>query len=58
MPDYSVYMTGDDGRAFKAINLICADDAAAIESTKQLLDGYELELWQLDRKIERFPRKP
>jgi hypothetical protein len=58
MPDYRVYMIGEDGHFFKAINLICADDAAAIESAKQLMDGYDLELWQLDRKVARFPQKP
>jgi hypothetical protein len=56
--DNRVYMIGEDGHFFKAINLICADDAAAIESAKQLMDGYDLELWQLDRKVARFPQKP
>ena len=30
----------------------------AIESAKQLIDGYDLELWQRDRRISRFDSKP
>src|SRR6202049_2972221 len=31
--------------------LSCADDSAAIESAKQLIDGHDLELWQRNRRI-------
>lgn len=33
MPDYRVYMIGEDGHFFKAINLHCENDAVAIRSS-------------------------
>ena len=27
------------------------NDAAAVEAAKQLIDGHDIELWQLDRKV-------
>jgi hypothetical protein len=32
----------------------CADDTAAIERTRGMVDGYAVELWQGARKIVRF----
>jgi hypothetical protein len=39
------------------VPLDCADDAEAMERAKQLLDGHDIELWQLDRKVARLDRK-
>jgi hypothetical protein len=36
----------------------CADDDAAKERAKQLVDGHDVELWQLDRKISVFLSEP
>jgi hypothetical protein len=55
---YRVYVIGIDGRFIRSIDLSCADDSAAIESAKQLIDGHDLELWQRDRRIARFEGKP
>jgi len=41
----------------KSLVLDCADDRAAVESAKQLVDDHDIELWQRDRLIARFPRK-
>ena len=57
MQYYRVYVIGRDGHFIKSIDLNCADDGAAIESAKQLIDGYDLELWQRDRMIARFDRR-
>jgi hypothetical protein len=46
MSYYRVYIVGQDGHFIDAINLNCADDGAAIESAKQLVDGRDIELWQ------------
>jgi hypothetical protein len=43
---YRVYVIGQDGRFIKSIDLSCEDDDAAIEATKPLIDGHDLELWQ------------
>jgi hypothetical protein len=54
MPEYRAYMVGHDGHFVDAAHLICADDAEAIEKAKQLVDGHDVELWRLDRKIATF----
>lgn len=53
MQHYRVYVLGEDDHFINAIDLSCADDIAAIESAKQLIDGHDLELWQRDRRIAR-----
>jgi hypothetical protein len=58
MTDYRVYVIGNDGHFVSVIQLDCADDNAAIESAKQFVNGRDLELWQRDRLIAKFDRKP
>jgi hypothetical protein len=58
MPDYRVYLIGSDGHFFNSVPLECADDVEATEQAKQLVDGHDLELWQRDRKVATFARKP
>jgi hypothetical protein len=58
MADYRVYLIGADGHIFKAVGLVCADDAEAIKEAKRLSIDHEFELWQLDRKVARLNRKP
>jgi hypothetical protein len=47
---------GPDGHVQKRADLRCADEAEAIRLAKKLVDGRDVELWQLDRKIETFKR--
>jgi hypothetical protein len=54
MAEYRAYIIGTDGHFFRAVELVCADDATAKEYAKQLVDGHDVELWQGDRKIEAF----
>jgi hypothetical protein len=58
MADYRAYLVDSDGHFYEAVALVCADDAEAIQKAKQLVDHREVELWQLDRKIATFKRKP
>jgi hypothetical protein len=58
MQHYRAYIVGSDGHFIRSIDLSCADDNAAIESAKQLVEGYDVELWQGDRKIAKFDVKP
>jgi hypothetical protein len=59
MPDYRAYIIGLDGRIQKVVELDdCGDDDAAIERAQQLVDGHDVELWQNERKIALFDRKP
>jgi hypothetical protein len=58
MPEYRAYFIGSDGHFYDAVHLVCRDDADAIEKAKTLVDGHDVELWQLDRKIAKFDAKP
>ena len=54
MQDYRAYFVGPDGHVQNRVDLRCADDAEAIRLAKQLFDGRDMELWQLDRQIRTF----
>jgi hypothetical protein len=54
MQEYRAYFVGPDGHVQNRTDLRCADDAEAIRLAKQLFDGRDVELWQLDRKIGTF----
>ncbi len=58
MPDYRVYILDSDGRFADTVPLECADDNEAMKRTEQLVDGHDVELWQRDRKIAKYVRKP
>ena len=58
MAHYRAYVIAQDGHFIKSVILDCVDDNAAIESAKQLVDGHDIELWQLDRQIAKFEHKP
>jgi hypothetical protein len=57
MPDYRAYLIGEDGRFFQAVDLDVANDTAAIEAAKQLVNGHNVELWLRDRKIAKLEHK-
>ena len=54
MQDYRAYIMGPDGHVQNRVDLQCADDAEAIKLAKQLVDGRDIELWQLDRHVQTF----
>ena len=56
--EYRVYTMDTEGHLLKTIALDRPDDAAAVESAKQYIDGRDIELWQLDRKVATFAHKP
>lgn len=49
MEDYRAYVIGPDGHVRDRVDFWCRDDDAAKERAKQLVDGYDVELWQLKR---------
>ena len=57
MGDYNVYVIGSDGQLYRSVGIECANDAEAIEQAKHLLDGHDIELWQLDRKVVMLDHK-
>lgn len=54
MQGYRAYILGPDGHVQERVDLDCPDEAEAIEQAKRLVDSHDVELWQLDRKIETF----
>jgi hypothetical protein len=59
MPEYRAYIIGIDGHFIKAEFLSNhANDAAAIEAARQLVDGHDVELWDRDRMVIRLAQKP
>ena len=54
MPDYRAYIMGPDGHVQNRVELRCDDDVEAIRLAKQIVDGHDVELWQLDRHVETF----
>lgn len=54
MPAYRAYIVGLHGQCIRAVEIDCVDDDAAIARAKHLIDGRDVELWQMDRPIARF----
>ncbi|MGB7222924.1 hypothetical protein [Bradyrhizobium sp.] len=56
MAAYRAYILTPDDHIAKAVDIFCEDDEAAKEKAKQLVDGHDVELWQLGRKVETLKR--
>jgi hypothetical protein len=57
MPDYRAYIFGIDGHRFiKAAQFLSdhPDDVTAMKAAEQLVDGYDVELWDRGRLVARF----
>lgn len=53
MPEYRAYILDREGHIIRPVELFCENDDAAKEDARKLVDGHDVELWQLDRKIAR-----
>lgn len=56
MVEYRAYFIADDGHFKKVTTLKCIDDEAVITEAKKLMNGYDLEVWHLDRMVARLER--
>ena len=56
MTEYRAYILGSDDKIRGAVDLFCPDDEIAKEKAKQLVNGHDVELWQLGRKVGTFKR--
>jgi hypothetical protein len=54
MTHYRAYLIGRDGYFMKSVDLICDDDDGARKCARQMVDGHDVELWQQDRRVEKF----
>jgi hypothetical protein len=57
MGQYRAYIIGSDGHIIRAIEIDCADDGAATEQAKLLVEGNVAELWQRERIVGKFNGK-
>lgn len=57
MGEYRAYLLKEDGHVIHRLDLICPDDEAAKVRAKQLVDGHDVVLWQLDRYIATFKQE-
>jgi hypothetical protein len=51
MNGYHAYLMGPDGHIQSRVDLTCEDEEAAKEQAKQLVDGHDVELWQLAKTV-------
>jgi hypothetical protein len=56
MQRYRIYTVGSDGLFSSAQFLECVDEQEAIQKARQFVDGHDVELWDGDRFVARFPR--
>ena len=57
MQEYRAYIMRPDGHIHYRVGLVCKDEADAKKHAKALVADCDVELWQLDRLIERFESK-
>lgn len=58
MPAYRVYFVDADGRIYQPPQILqCADDQAAIEEARQYIDGKDIQVWEKNRLVAKFPHK-
>jgi hypothetical protein len=54
MDGFFAYIVDDDGNVINRVILTFEKQEDAEERAKSLVDGHDVELWQLDRKIATF----
>jgi hypothetical protein len=54
MEEYRAYFVGRDGHFNGYEPIVCADDAAAIENAKRLVNRHGIEIWNRARLVGRL----
>jgi hypothetical protein len=52
--EYTAYAIGPDDRIVMRIDLVCADDDAAKERAREIVDGHAIELWRDKTLLARY----
>ncbi len=56
MDGFYAYIIGPDGHIIQRVDLAFEKQEDAEKHARALVDGHDVELWQLDRKIATFTR--
>ena len=56
MPNYRAYLIDDDDRVASYQPIEAQSDSEAMEAARPFVDGFDVEVWHLDRKIGRITR--
>jgi hypothetical protein len=56
MPTYRAYLVNGDDRVISYKPIDAHTDAEALKAARQYVDGCDVEVWYLDRKIGRLQR--
>jgi hypothetical protein len=56
MPTYRAYLINEDDRVASYRPIEAATDEEALQAAKQFVDGHDVEVWLLDRKVGRLER--
>ena len=54
MEEWRAYVIGSDDHVINRVDIRCSDEMEARRLAKIAVDGHAVELWQMDRFIERF----
>jgi hypothetical protein len=57
MPTYRAYLIDGDNRVASSKPIDAETDAEALKAARQFVDGCDVEVWYLDRKIGRLERQ-
>lgn len=57
MPEYCAYLLDAEGHIAKRIDFESTDDATAISHARQYVDGRDVEVWQLKRRVATLSHK-
>ena len=51
MNEYRAFFLDQEGHIFSALGFDAADDEEALQKARRLVDGHDVEVWQLTRKV-------
>jgi hypothetical protein len=58
MPTYRVYFVDPEGHIHRPPRVMeCTSDQEAAEEAKQFIDGQDIEVWQGERVVAKYPRQ-
>jgi hypothetical protein len=56
MPTYRAYLIDEDDRVASYKPLEADSDSEAMQAARRFVEGFDVEVWHLDRKIGRLAR--